>query len=189
MFKSISWQEFIIAASVAAGCYYTVIIIMFYLKDIAARLKGGQVSALQAKECQSPNPAKNVMGPIATPEPIRKKPVVQSSAAADELEVAENTNVPVVRTTQSTPAEELLQELGNLFEIMKEGKPSQESYIRNIKTLLGQYTPLIGTEEYARICKTIIEELKTKHDVILSAEAVDGLWPKENVKNNNHSNK
>jgi TRAP-type uncharacterized transport system fused permease subunit len=189
MFKSVSWQEFIIAASVAAVCYYTAIIIIFYLRDFAARLKGGQVSA-QAKECESPRPpGKNLMGPIAPVEPIRKKPVVQSSATADELEVAENTNVPVVQKTHSTPAEELLQELGNLFEIMKEGKPCQESYIRNIKTLVSQYTHLMGTAEYARISKTIIEELKAKHNVFLPAEAVDELWPKENVKNNNHLNK
>lgn len=189
MFKSISWQEFIIAASVAAVCYYTAIIIIFYLRDLAARLKGGQVSTSQAKECQSPLPAKNLMGPIATTEPTRKKPVVQSSATADELEVAESRDIPVVQKTLSTPGEELLQELGNLFEIMKEGKPSQESYIRNIKTLLSQYTHLIGTEEYARISKTIIEELKAKHNVCLPTEAADEFWSKERVRNNNHSNK
>lgn len=189
MFKSISWQEFIIAASVAAVCYYTAIIIIFYLRDIATRIKGGQFSTSQAKECQSLLPAKNLMGPIATTEPIRKKPVIQSSATADELEVAESTDVPVVQKTQSTPAEELLQELGSLFEIMKEGKPSPESYIKNIKTLLSQYTHLIGSLEYTRISQAIMEELKTNHDVFLSIEAVDGLWPKENVKSNNHLNK
>ena len=189
MFKSISWQEFIIAVSVAAACYYAAIVIIFYFRDISARLKGGQVSTNQSKEGQISNPAKNLMGPIAANLPIRKKPVVQSSATADEVEVAENTDVQVVEEAHATPAGELLQELGNLFEIMKEGKPSQESYVKNIKTLLSQYAHLIGAEEDTRISQTIIEELKTKHDVFLSTDALDELWPKETVKNNNHSNK
>ena len=189
MFKAISWQEFIIAVSVAAACYYAAIIVIFYFRDIYARLKGGQLSTNQAKERQISRPAKNLMGPIATTLPVRKKPVVQSSATADEVEVAENTDVQVVEEAHATPADELLQELCNLFEIMKEGKPSQESYVKNIKTLLSQYTHLIGPEEYTRIGRTIIEELKARHDVFLSADALDELWRKETVKNNNHSNK
>ena len=189
MFKSISWQEFIIAVSVAAVCYYAVIIIIFYFRDISVILKGGQVSTNQAKERQSARRAKNLMGPITATPPVRKKPVVQSSATADEVEVAENTNVPVVEEAHSVPADELLQELQNLFEIMKEGKPSEESYVKNIKTLLSQYAHLIGSEEYTRISQTIIEELKTKHDVFLSTDALDELWTNETAKTNNHSNK
>ena len=189
MFKSISWQEFTIAVSVAAACYYAIIIIIFYFRDISARLKGGQGSTTQAKERHVSRPAKNLMGPITATPPVRKRPVVQSSATADEVEVAEDTGVPLVQEAGSTPADELLQELGNLFEIMKEGKPSQESYFKNIKTLLSQYTHLIGPAEYKRISKTISEELKTKHDVFLSTDALDELWPKETVKSNNHSNK
>lgn len=189
MFKSISWQEFTTAVSVAAACYYAVIIVIFYFRDISAKLKSGQVSTNQAKGREISRPAKNLMGPIATTPPVRKRPIVQSSATADEVEVAENTNVPVVDETHSVPADELLQELGNLFEIMREGKPSEESYVKNIKTLLRQYAHLIGSEEYTRISRTIFEELKTKHDVFLSADVLDELWPKETVKNKNDSNK
>lgn len=189
MFKSISWQEFIIAVSIAAACYYAAILIIFYFKDIAARLKGGHFTPNQVKERQSCRAARNLMGPIASATPIQRKPVVQSSASAEEVEVQENTNAPAAEDVQSAPADELLQELVNLFEIMQEGKPTQESYIKNIKTLLSQYTHLIGSKEYARISQTIIEELKTKHDVFLSTDVVDELWPKETARNNNHSNK
>lgn len=182
MFKSISWQEFTVAVSVAAACYYALIIVIFYFKDISARLKGGQVSASRLKERQSTRPARDFMGPIAPAMPIKRKPVDQSSASAEDVVVPENTNEPAADDVQSTPADELLQELGNLFEIMKEGKPSQESYVKNIKTLLSQYAHLIGSGEYARISQTIIDELKTKHDVFLSADVLDELWPKETVK-------
>ena len=127
------------------------------------------------------------MGPIAPAIPVKRKPVAQSSASAEEVEVQEQPypagEIP------STPVEELLQELRNLFEIMKEGKPSQESYVKNIKTLISQYSHLIRSEEYSKISQTIIEELKTKHDISLSTEVVDEFWPKESARNNNHTNK
>lgn len=189
MFKSISWQQFIIAVSVAAVCYYTVIIIIFYFRDIAARLKGGQVSASRLKERQSTRPARNLMGLIAPATPIKRKPVDQSSASAEDVVVQENANEPAADDVQSTPADELLQELGNLFEIMKEGKPSQESYVKNIKTLLSQYAHLIGPEDHKGIHQTISEELKTKHNVFLSTDVLDELWPKAAAKKINHSNK
>lgn len=185
MFKSISWQEFTIAVSVAAACYYAAIIIIFYSRDIAARLKGGRVSPVPVKGPDPP--ARNLMGPIAPAIPVKRKPVAQSSASAEEVEVQEQPypagEIP------STPVEELLQELRNLFEIMKEGKPSQESYVKNIKTLISQYSHLIRSEEYSKISQTIIEELKTKHDISLSTEVVDEFWPKESARNNNHTNK
>ena len=175
MFKSISWQEFIIAVSIAAVCYYAAVIIIFYSRDIAARLKGGRVSDGPIKGPQGSRPAKNLMGPIAPSTPIKKRPVGQSSASAEEVEVHDN---PTELEVQSAPADELLQELRNLFEIMTEGKPSQESYVKNITTLLSQYTHLIGSEEHNRITHTIIEELKTRHDVFLSTEDVNEFWPR-----------
>lgn len=187
MFKSISWQEFLIAVSVAAGCYYAFIIIIFYRRDIAARLTCSSGSANPTKQAPSQPRPKNLMGAIANNPSIRKKPVAQSSANAEEVEIAETTSPPIVEQPQSPPADELLQELSNLFEIMKEGKPSQDSYLKNIKTLFSQYTHLIGSEEYTRISLLIIKELKTKHDIFLSTEVVEELWPKEIVKHSNHS--
>ena len=181
MFKSISWQEFLIAVSIAAVFYYAAIIIIFYSRDIAARRKGGRISARPVREPQSSRPAKDLMGPIAAATPIKTKPVAQSSASAEEVEVHDNST--------AAPADELLQELRNLFEIMKEGKPSQESYVKNIRTLLSQYTHLIGSEEHNRISHTITDELRTRHDVFLSTDVVDEFWRRESGINNNHSNK
>jgi hypothetical protein len=186
MFKSISWQEFVIAVSLAAGCYYAFIILIFYRRDITARLKGSSVSTNPSKQPPTEPRPKNLMGAIENSTPIRRKPVAQSSASPEEVEVAETTSPPIVEEAHS-PADELLQELSNLFEIMKEGKPSQESYLKNIRTLFSQYTNLIGQEEYTRISLLIIEELKTKHDIFLSAEVMEELWPKETVKHSNHS--
>lgn len=186
MFKSISWQEFTIAVLVAAGCYYAFIIIIFYSRDIAAKLKGSSGATSPSKQALSPR-QKDLMGAIENSTPIRKKPVVQSSASAEEVEVAETVIEPVVEQPQSPPADELIQELSNLFEIMKEGKPSQESYLKNIKTLFSQYTHLIGSDEYKRISLIIIEELKTKYQIFLSIEVIEELWPKEIVKHSNHS--
>ncbi len=187
MFKSISWQEFIIAVSVAAACYYAAIIIIFYSRDIAARLKGGRVSTGPAKVPETSRAARNLMGPIAPAAPVKRKPVVQSSASAEEVEVQEEPHA--AEAIPSTAAEELLQELRNLFEIMKEGKPSQESYVKNINTLISQYSHLICSEEYSEISQTIVEELKTKHNIFLSTEMVDEFWPKESARNNSHTNK
>jgi len=187
MVKSIPWQEVTIAVSVAAACYYAAIIIICYSRDIAAGLKGGRVSPAPVKVPETASPARTLMGPIAPATHVKRKPVVQSSASAEEVEVQEQPypagEIP------STPVEELLQELRNLFEIMKEGKPSQESYVKNIKTLISQYSHLIRSEEYSKISQTIIEELKTKHDISLSTEVVDEFWPKESARNNNHTNK
>lgn len=185
MFKTISWEEFIVAISVVAACYYAFVVAVFYRKDIGARLKGQGVSTTPAKTIQSLPRPKDLMGAITTSIPIKRKPLAESSANAEEVEVAEMS--VVADHPASAPADELLQELGNLFEIMREGKPSQEAYLKNIKTLFSQYVHVIGPEEYTRVSVTIIDELKTKHDIFLSTELVEELWPKETVKHSNHS--
>jgi hypothetical protein len=186
MFKTISWQEFTVAVSVAAACYYAFIAVVFYRRDIAAKLRGEPTSATATKSIPRQKPSSNFMGAISTTSPVRKKPVAESSASAEEVEVAQ---VPASSLEQehSTPGGELLQELRNLFEIMKEGKPSQDAYLKNIKTLFAQYVHLIGLEEFTRISITIIEELKTRHDIFISMEMMEELWPKEKVKHSNHS--
>jgi hypothetical protein len=187
MFKSISWQEFMIAVSIVAGCYYAFIVIVFYRKDIIARLRGGAISMNPPKAVPNQTRAKNLMGAIDSNSPLKRKPIVQTSANADEIEMAETVSAPVGEQAQSAAADELLQELSNLFEIMKEGKSAQDAYLRNIKTFVSQYSHLIGSEEYTRISQLIIEELKTKHDIFLSIELVEELWPKETVKHSNNS--
>jgi hypothetical protein len=187
MFKSISWQEFIIAVSMVAGCYYAFIVIVFYRKDIVARLRGGAVSTGSPKVVPNQTRPNNLMGAIDSSAHLKKKPIVHSSANADEIEMAETVGAPVGEQAQSAPAAELLQELSNLFEIMKEGKSAQDAYLRNIKTFVSQYSHLIGSEEYTRISQLIIEELKTKHDIFLSIELVEELWAKETVQHSNHS--
>lgn len=174
-----------VAVSVAAACYYAFIIFVFYRKDIFARLKGNTVATATAKPVQNQPAYRNLMGAIAPGTSVRRKPLAESSVNTEEVEVAEMSVVS--DHPASAPADELLQELGNLFEIMREGKPSQEAYVKNIKTLFSQYVHLIGPEEYTRISVTIIDELKTKHDIFLSTELVEELWPKETVKHSNHS--
>jgi hypothetical protein len=187
MFKSISWQEFTIAVSIVAGCYYAFIVFVFYRKDIVARLKGGAVSTSSPKTVPSQTQPKNLMGAIDSSAPSKRKPIVQSTANAEEIEMNDTVSASVLEQTLSAPADELLNELGNLFEIMKEGKSSQDAYLRNIKTFVSQYSHLIGSEEYTRISQLIIEELKTKHDIFLSIELVEELWAKETVQHSNHS--
>lgn len=186
MFKSISWQEFILVIAVAAGCYYALIIILFYTKDIAARLKGGPISS-RPSTCGKPSLSeKNLMGPIqntVTP----KRPIRETSIAAEEVEITDSINHSTTDQNNLAPADELIHEICSLLEIMREGKPSQESYLKNIKTLLSQYPQLIGSQDYTRVTRTIIEELKTKHDVFLTTEVVEELWPKEILKHSNHS--
>lgn len=126
------------------------------------------------------------MGAIESSGPSKRRPIGQSSANAEQIQMAETVSEPAAEQMQG-PVDELLQELSNLFEIMKEGKPSQDAYLRNIKTLFSQYTHLIGSEEYTRISQLVIEELKTKHNIFLSTEMVEELWPKETVKHSNHS--
>jgi len=187
MFKTISWQEFMVAVSVAAACYYAFIIAVFYRRDIAAKLRGETPSATPTKSTRPQERGRNFMGAISASSPVRRKPVAESSANAEEVEVAEMHVEAPVEQEQTPPGEELLQELGNLFEIMKEGKPSQDAYLKNIKTLFAQYTHLVGPEEFRRISLTIIEELKTKHDIFISTEVIEELWPKEKVKHSNQS--
>jgi hypothetical protein len=187
MFKTISWQEFTVAVSVAAACYYAFIVVVFYRRDIVAKLRGEATSSNRAKPIRPQTSPRNFMGAVSTSFPVRKKPVTESSANAEEVEVAEITTETSAEPDHSAPADELLQELGNLFEIMKEGKPSQDAYLKNMKTLFAQYVHLIGPEEFTKITYTIIQELKTKHDIFLSTEIIEELWPKEKVKHSNHS--
>lgn len=44
MFKSISWQEYLLAVSVIAGAYYFIAIAIFYPGDVIALLKGALVT-------------------------------------------------------------------------------------------------------------------------------------------------
>ncbi len=185
MFKSITWQEFIVAISVVAACYYAFIVAVFYRKDIGAKLKGQGFSTAPVKTPNQPHP-KNLMGAIAPSTPIRKKPLAESSANAEEVQVADLSIAPEIEHP-STPADELIQELRNLFEIMKEGKPSQDAYLKNVKTLISQYAHLIGPEEFTRISLLIIKELKAKHDIFLTIDLIEELWPKETIKHSNNS--
>ena len=185
MFKFISWQEYIVVVAVAAGGYYAVIIILFYTKDIAARLKDGSVASRAGSPGKHSPSDHNLMGPIQNPI-VPPRPIKQTSIATDEVEVAENAN-PITDESDLTPADELIQEICSLFQIMKEGNPSQDAYLKNIKTLLSQYPQLLGSEDHTRVTRTIVQELQTKHDVVLSTEVVEQLWPKETLKHTNHS--
>lgn len=171
--------------AVAAGCYYALIIILFYTKDIAARLKGGS-APLEPSSPGKPSPSDyNLMGPIQN-SIVRPRQIKQTSLAADEVEVAENVN-PITDERDLTPADELIQELCCLFQIMKEGDPSQEAYLKNIKTLLSQYPQMLGSDDHKRVTRTIIQELQEKHDILLSTEVVEQLWPKETLNQTSHS--
>lgn len=185
MFKSISWQEYIGVMAVAAGCYYAGIIILFYTKDIAARLKGGSIPSTPSSPGKPSPGDHNLMGPVQNPI-VPPRPIKQTSIGAAEVEVAENVN-PITDEIDLTPADELIHEVCNLFQIMKEGDPSQEAYLKNIKTLLSQYPQLLGTDDHTRVTRTIVQELQTKHDVVLSTEVVEQLWPKGTLKHTNHS--
>lgn len=185
MFKSISWQEYIVVMAVAAGCYYSLIIILFYTKDIAARLKGGSVPSRPGSPGKPSPSDHNLMGPIQN-SVVPPRSIKQTSIGAAEVEVAENAN-PITDDSDLTPADELIQEICSLFQIMKEGNPSQDAYLKNIKTLLSQYPQLLGSDDHTRVTRTIVQELQTKHDILLSKEVVEQLWPKETLKHTNHS--
>lgn len=180
MFKSIAWQEFVIAAAAAAACYYTLILAVFYSREIAAKLKGTGGASEPLKARQTHRSPHNLMGPIAAFTPLQPGQARQSSASADEVEVADTVKTMESQDIGHTPGQELLHELTNLFEIMKEGQPSEEAYVKNIRTLISQYVHHINAEEYAGITQAIATELSASYGVKLSEDSVRDFWPEAN---------
>lgn len=89
MFKSISWQEYLLAVSVITGGYYFIVVAIFYSRDIVARLKGTAV----AKSHITPATAKpkapgNFMGAIQNEVP-RRKIMTETVVEAEEIIVDE----------------------------------------------------------------------------------------------------
>ena len=84
MFKSISWQEYLLAVGCLAAVYYVVAVAIFYFRDILLKFKGAASSKAQPEISKTAKPQGKFMGSISTS--IRKKiPTKQSIASSEDL--------------------------------------------------------------------------------------------------------
>jgi hypothetical protein len=178
MFKSISWQEYLLTASLLAAVYYIVIISGFYSKEIFLRLKGETVSKTKPSEpvVQERNPG--LMGSISNAAP-KKIPIKKSVIQPEELTFESDPEEMLLAQREDSPAAELLECLDDLFTTLSVEKADKAKYIFNIRKLFQRYS------EYNKLAIKqdiygFIQDSDMKRDVSFTIEELDTLWLDEN---------
>lgn len=174
MFETISWQEYFLAVSLAAGAYYALIILLFYSRDIADKIRGAAV--------QKPNPvvehqshASNFMGAVQQDIP-RKRLVSQSLAGAEEITVEQEQGQSL--------ADQIIDELHEIFVMLSEGSVEKATYSSSIKKIIGKYWMHKGSPVQAEVATYITDYFTGNTEISFSAQEIDILWPAEDLEEN-----
>lgn len=181
MFKSISWQEYLLAISLIAGVYYFIVIAIFYSRDIVARLKGAavvkpQITATTAER----KPPGNFMGAIQKEVP-RRKIITETVAAAEEITVDEE------KQKAQSPAEQIIEQLEGMFNMMSEGVLEKSRYIKNIKSIISDCWKHKGTPVQVEVAAFIVSHFSGNKEVSFTIEEIDILWPSQEIETINQS--
>lgn len=175
MFKSISWQDYLMAAGVLSLGYYVVVIGVFYSRDILHRLKGATVAKGPSDPVPLDRDSKNFMGAISNVVP-RKLPIKESLASAEELFIETDLEQLIAANRADSPAADLYDDLQELFAIMEGGPMPRANYVKTIKSLIKKYPGFKGTPVQLEVSRYIYDQLKSKPDAGLTIEEIETLW-------------
>ena len=178
MFKSISWQEYLLTTGLLATGYYVVIISAFYSKEIFLRLKGETVSKIKPSGAVVQEGKHRLMGSISNP--ARKKiPLKKSVLPPEELTFESDPEEMLLAQREDSLAAELLDCLDDLFTTLLVDKADKAKYIVNIRKLFQRYSeynkPAVKQDIYG-----IIQDSHNQVDVSFTIEELDTLWLDEN---------
>jgi hypothetical protein len=177
MFKSISWQEYLLTVALLAAAYYLFIISVFYYRDIWQKIKGATVPKAKVTEPAKQRQVTPLMGAISNP--IRKKiPLKQSVIHADEFTFESDPEEMRAAHLAESPAAELTEALDDLFITLAIDKAGRTDYIINIRKLFEAYPSDNHRNARQDVYGFIADSLKTS-EVSFSAEELDELWLNE----------
>lgn len=177
MFKSISWQEYLLAVALLAAAYYVFIISVFYYRDIWQKIKGATVPKAKGTELAKERQATPLMGAISNP--IRKKiPLKQSFIPADEFTFESDPEEMRAAHLAGSPAAELIEALDDLFLTLAIDKAERAEYIINIRKLFEAYPANKQGNAKGDVYGFIADNFKTG-EMSFSTEELDELWLNE----------
>lgn len=175
MFNSISWQEFLTAALWAHLGYYLIVIVVFYHKDVQAKVRRSNVvpGSSDAEKISS----SHLMGNIRPdPQPVKrtvKSDDVQVSVAPskDDYDAEQLENL-----ASNKVLADLLNEIRLVARVAAEDKSSDG--LSMIKELLSNYAA-VPVHERQTINEFIVKEFQTQCSVELDVTQVSAAWPVE----------
>lgn len=181
MFKSISWHEYLLVVSVIAGAYYIIVIAIFYPRDVIALLRGALVNKRRiAPTTAERKPLGNFMGAIQNEVP-RRRIITETVVEAEEITVDEE------KQKAQTPAEEIIEQLEGIFNMMAEGVIEKPRYIKNIKSIISDCWKHKGTSVQAEVTAFIVNYFSGSKEVSFTIEEIDILWPSQEIETSNQS--
>jgi hypothetical protein len=175
MFNSISWQEFLTAALWAHLGYYLIVVVVFYPKDILAKVRrSGIGSASSDAEKIS---SSNLMGNIR-PDPQPVKCTVKSDDV--QVSVAPSKDDYDAEQLENLASNKVLTDLLNEIRLVARVAAEDQSCdgLSMIKELLSNYAA-VPAHERQTINGFIVKEFRAQCSVELNVAQLSAAWPVE----------
>jgi hypothetical protein len=183
MFSSISWSEFLNTAVIAVGTYYVVSTLLFYSKDLIAKIKKRE--ATSEGPLHEPSNYVTLMGAIKKDPP--KKHQQEVSAQDLVIEPSQNSN-GIHENSEHTlligSVSDLLHEVKVLAGVVKESNGSKEDGSPMFQSLLSNYPHLVGTKYQDSISVYIHDQVKTECSFEVDLREITSWWPTDTQNNN-----
>lgn len=181
MLNSISWPEFLNVALIALGLYYVVTVVIFYSKDLIARLRNPLQPGPVDSESSRNYP---LMGPIRKDTPKKHEHFVE----AQDLVVDPANGSNAERSEEQLlidSVSHLLRELKVLARVVKESNGSKADATSMFQSLLSNYAHLAATKYRESIMVFIHDTIRGDCAFEVSPGEIESWWPQERVNDNN----
>ena len=178
MFSPISWQEFLNTALIALGLYYVVSVVIFYSRDMVARIK----KAAQREPADSERRNYPLMGQIRKDTPKKHEDFVE----AQDLVIDPANPSNAERSEEDlliNSVSHLLREVTVLARVVKESNGSKPDAIPMFQSLLSNYAHLAGTKYRESIMVFIHDTIRGQCPFDAALDEIDSWWPREQEKN------
>ena len=167
MLQSITWQEFLLAASLFTGLYYVVVlrILTRSNKGIITTLSGAGVDKSGVMGEINDD---DVAGPTTSVGP---EEISFAQASQHDSPQSESSNLLLLGSVS-----DLLEEAKTLAHFILENKSSKEETTTFLRTLLSKYSQLKDTRYQKAIELYLFNELKDQEGQEMSLDEIKALW-------------
>ena len=182
MFSPISWQEFLNTALIALGLYYVVSVVIFYSRDMVARIK----KAGQPEPIDSEGGNSSLMGQIRKDTPKKHEDFVE----AQDLVIDPASSSRAERSEETlliNSVSHLLREIKVLARVVKQSNGSKANATPMFQSLLSNYAHLAGTKYRESIMVFIHDTIRGECSFETALDEIDGWWPQEQENDNKQS--
>lgn len=187
MFNSISWTDFLLAIGCLVGAYYFVTGLLFYNKEIIARLKGAKRTPSTIPSQPTNDNTDNLLGAIKR-SPSVNEPEYSEDEDLVQFGESNATEIPVVNgISESKPdtddglvlgkISDLLEEVKIILSLFAGEKPSKEDLASTLRALLEKYAGLATSRYLTTINIFLYDHCKDACTDELKPEDVSAWWP------------